>query len=138
MYLWYAMKLTIWFLSILMLLQSTSIGVADILRIDQLIEHAELHKQEYGDSLWVFISKHYGDLQKEHMGEHPHNSTDHSQLPFHHNGCVHMSIVAMLQETPAAQLDKVEWADQKKKGYYYQEPSSNRFVSGIFQPPKHA
>ena len=132
------MKLTIWFLSSLLLLQSTSIGVADVLRIDQLIEHAQLHQQEYGDSLWVFLSKHYGELQQEHMGEHPHNSKDHSQLPFHHNGCVHMTFVALIHEVPNTHLGKIAGSDQEKQGYHYQEPRSNRFVSGIFQPPKHA
>lgn len=108
------------------------------MRINELIEHAEFHQEEYGDSLWIFISKHYGELKKEHMGENPHESSDHNKLPFHHNGCMHMGFLAMIQEDPVPVLDKIVGAEQEKGSFFYQEPSSFQFVKGIFQPPKEA
>lgn len=132
------MKFAISLLSMLILLQSTSIGVADVLRMTDLVEHAQYHKQEYGDSLFVFLSKHYGQLKKGHMGDHPHDSSDHSKLPFHHNGCVHMSFVAMIQDTNPAELHKIQPSLTKQDNFHYKEPASSLFTKGIFQPPKFA
>ena len=42
-------------LSALMLIQSFNIGTDDILQFDELLEHAQFHKQEYGDGFFVLV-----------------------------------------------------------------------------------
>jgi hypothetical protein len=47
-------------LASLMLLQSLHISVSDLVQMDELLEHARYHKQQFGDDFISFISKHYG------------------------------------------------------------------------------
>ena len=119
-------------------MQSTAIGVHDIFRINELVEHAKFHSQEYGDSLFVFISKHYGELKKGHMENNPIEQNDHEKLPFNHNSCQqHISQVFLLESLQFS-IRKVDIPTYCNTNFYYQEPSSSLFTSGVFQPPKHA
>ncbi len=65
-------------LTSLMLLQSLHFNMGDVLRINDFIDHAQFHKENYGDNLLSFISKHYGQ-EKEH---HQNDNHDHEKLPF--------------------------------------------------------
>ena len=79
------MKLFSIFFSFLMLFQSVNINVCDISQIDEFIEHAQFHKEKYGDNFFVFISKHYGNLSVEHSKKHQEEKKEHENLPFNHN-----------------------------------------------------
>jgi len=130
------MKSIIWFLSSLMLLQSSGIGVNDIIQVDYLIEHAQYHQQTYGDNLWVFISKHYGELKKDHLGGAHKDGKGHNDLPFGHHCCNHGSVVALLMDFPGYDLDKKEIFNKASISVIYKEPFANLFVSRFFQPPR--
>lgn len=122
----------------LLLLQSTSLGMSDLLKLDDLIAHAKYHSETYGDSLLVFLSKHYGELKKEHL-EHGHeNPNDHEQLPFHHHSCSHHSGPIFVVDGFQVALDKFVSERSQTRQFYYKEPSSATYLEGIFQPPKHA
>lgn len=132
------MKLLSFTLSFLLLVQSASIGVGDILRVNELINHAQFHQQEYGDSLFVFVSKHYGELKKDHMENNPSEQNDHEKLPFGHTSCQHhFAQVFLLQQTDTS-LGNIEILKDSEGNFRYKEPSSSSYKSGIFQPPKYA
>ncbi|MEZ4874162.1 MAG: hypothetical protein R2793_01580 [Flavobacteriaceae bacterium] len=125
-------------LSILLLLQSTSIGVGDLLKLNYLIEHAQYHSEQYGDSLFVFLSKHYGELKKDHL-EYPHEGQgEHEKLPFNHHSCHHFSPVFVLLPLDGFEGKNTEFAARTEAYFFYKEPYSSPYKSGIFQPPKHA
>ena len=63
-------------------MQCFGLSIKDIGQIDELIEHAQMHNQEYGDNIFVFISKHYGELKAAHEKEHQEEKEDHEKLPF--------------------------------------------------------
>ncbi len=65
------------------------------MQLDELIEHAQFHKQEYGDTFFVFPSKHYGELKAEHSKNHQEEQKDHEQLPFQCHGHI-ITIIAFL------------------------------------------
>lgn len=68
-------------LSLMLLLQNVNVGAAEVLRIGNLLEHAQLHSVKYGDSVLSFLSKHYGASKKDHLTSHE----GHENLPFNHN-----------------------------------------------------
>ena len=41
----------------------------DVVKLTNLLEHIELHKSTYGDDIFSFVSKHYGDKMQEHKEE---------------------------------------------------------------------
>ena len=45
-------------LSFVILVQGFGLHVNDIAQLDEFIEHAEYHSEQYGDNVIVFISKH--------------------------------------------------------------------------------
>ena len=52
--------------SFLILIQSFNICISDLVDLSELIEHAKFHSEKYGDNLFVFLSKHYGELEADH------------------------------------------------------------------------
>ena len=69
-------------LSSLLLFQSAIYYFGSVDDIEKLIEHAELHSEEYGDSFFEFLSKHYGELRLTHSHEDGTEQHDHENLPF--------------------------------------------------------
>ncbi len=66
-----------------MLSQSFNIHLMDVLKLSNFIEHMEFHESVYGDDVFSFLSKHYGDQTEEHNGQRK-RSRDHQKLPFNH------------------------------------------------------
>ncbi len=131
-------RLTSILLSSLMLLQSLHLGVSDVLQLDELLEHARYHQQEFGDSFLTFLSKHYGDQKKQHQQD-PHDGRpDHEQLPFQHipqqiSGHLHFYVPGRLgwdslPESPESQFHI----------FHYLSGSPDVYSGGIFQPPRMA
>ncbi len=123
------------FISSIILLQSFGIHYNDIVQLDNFIEHAQFHNDQYGDNLIVFLSKHYGELKADHQKKHQEEKKDHEKLPFDHN-CHIAPVMAFVTETFKAELNQLEILDFKSRNFYYQEPSSSLHSEGILQPPR--
>lgn len=123
-------------LSALLLFQSVNIDVADLVQIDEFIEHAQFHSERYGDNVFVFISKHYGELKADHTKEHQEEEEEHNQLPFQQHSA--FSTIAIILPTTKAELQAPEFADYKSHNFYYQAPISSLHSLGLFQPPRHS
>lgn len=124
--------------SLLMLFQSISIDMDDLIQLDELVEHSQFHKEQYGDNFFVFVSKHYGELKAEHNQKHQDEQDDHDELPFSHHSCTHHVTTAYIGAIFGIPLDKTEPQVSRTNQFFYQLPSGTLFPSGIFQPPKHA
>jgi len=126
------MKIIItYLLSSLLLLQSLHITMGDVLHIQDFIEHAQFHKEKYGDNLLSFISKHYGQEKKEH---HQNENHDHDKLPF--SGCSTLHApVALLEHRFVSAIKRFDnFEKQDNFGYQINYISLTSF--DIFQPPK--
>ncbi|NHF60393.1 hypothetical protein FK220_013650 [Flavobacteriaceae bacterium TP-CH-4] len=123
--------------STLILFQSFNIHWKDIVELDELIEHAQFHAEEYGDNFVVFISKHYGELEAEHSQKHQEEKKDHEQLPFQHQ-CQTASLSAFVLNQPTEYSAALEIKSDEDSNYFYQ--ASYRFLAqeGLFQPPQQA
>jgi hypothetical protein len=62
----------------LILFQSFNLGHDDIMKIDDLLEHATYHQEQYGDTFLEFLSEHYAENSINHEDDHQ----DHDNLPF--------------------------------------------------------
>ena len=125
------------FISSLILIQSIHVDYDDIVQIDELIEHAQFHKLEYGDNFFVFLSKHYGDLKEEHSKNHQEEQTDHEQLPFQCHDHM-MSITAFVLDKKFSELPEITFFETEESNFYYQASLSSLHKKGLLQPPKHA
>ena len=124
-------------LSTIILLQSIGVTIHDIAQIDDFIEHANYHNEQYGDNVLVFISKHYGDLKATHEREHHEEKQEHEQLPFHHQSHV-CSISAFILSNSIEEIAVIQFSDYKSHNFIYQEPSSSLIKETPFQPPRFA
>jgi len=124
-------------LSFLVFFQSVGIGMADVFMLNDLVEHAKYHSEEYGDNFLTFFEKHYGSLKAEHQQNQQEENHDHDKLPFQHNNCNHLltEVVLMDYEFP---LKKSEISYPQEHHFYYQDFYSFLNRSNIFQPPKTA
>lgn len=122
-------------LSLVVLLQSFGLHTDDLVQIDEFIEHAQFHSEQYGDNVIVFISKHYGELKASHEQEHQEEKEDHEQLPFQHH-CHLSSIVAYTVNSFDSNFESPIIQEFKSTNFYYQAPSSSSHTSGLLQPPR--
>jgi len=122
-------------ISSLILLQSFGVHYDDIIQLDELIEHAEFHKAEYGDNIIVFLSKHYGDLKLEHQRDHQEEKKDHEKLPFNHSSSI-TSVADMVINPFKTELNQFEVIDFNVLNFHYQAPTSSLHTKSILQPPR--
>lgn len=123
--------------SLLILVQSFNIHFSDIIELDELVEHAKFHSEEYGDNFFVFISKHYGELKAEHNKKHQEEKEDHEQLPFQHQ-CQTASLSAFVLNKVANYPLEVDLDDDLDSNYYYQNSYHSLAQEELFQPPQQA
>lgn len=109
------------------------IGWEDIMQVDELIEHAQFHKQEYGDGFFVFLSKHYGELKTEHNKKHQEEQNDHEQLPF--QGQV-LSLTVFLLQNSLLEVETLYTVDSTESNFHYRSSFSTLHKKGLLQPPK--
>lgn len=121
----------------LILFQSLNISLGELAQLDEFLEHASFHKEQYGDSLLVFISKHYGELKVEHEKNHREEQKEHENLPFQNHSCTHHLVNVFVHVTNFHPDEKVEVSMGKAKNFHYLLSDSSGFTSGIFQPPRH-
>mgnify|MGYP005820859451 CR=1 FL=1 len=113
----------------ILLLQSLHVGLEDIVKIPELIEHYQEHKIEHGDDFLSFLNKHYGSEKHDHNSEDP----DHENLPFHHTQ--HLCIDLKVEVPIAFYLNDIH-LDQSKHFFVYNEPITSKATCAIHQPPK--
>ena len=124
-------------ISFLLLFQSVNISIADLVQFDELIEHAQFHNEQYGDSFLVFVSKHYGELKAEHSKKHQEEKGDHEELPFNHNSCTHVtSTTAYVLNKVKAEIKGLYFSETTEANFYYQGHTSSLHAFGFFQPPR--
>lgn len=118
--------------SFLILFQSFNISFEDFSRFSVLLDHAEYHQEQYGDSFFEFLAEHYGDANFHPSSEHK----EHDELPFkgHQQPCVHTAVVftITLQDYILPYKPFVEIPFN----FFYQDSISLFEKSSVFQPPK--
>lgn len=129
-------KLVSVMISLLILVQGLNIHGSDIAELDELIEHAQFHSQEYGDNFFVFVSKHYGELKAEHNQKHQEEKEDHEQLPFQHQ-CHSASFSVFVLHTMEGISLNTEFAQlHRQPNFLYLATYSSFEKDGPFQPPR--
>ena len=123
-------------LSSILLVQTAGISASDVLHFDDLIEHAQFHKTEHGDSFITFLSKHYGDQKSEHSQKHEEEKNEHEQLPFNCQGQF-VVISALFINQPLFETNNIDFSKEKESNFYYQSSFSSLHKQAPFQPPKH-
>lgn len=119
----------------LILIQSFNIQLNDVLKIDVYLHHLQYHVDEYGDDLFDFISKHYGELKDMHVKNHQEEEKDHSQLPFRNDGCF-QSITLYLVQKNRLTFDLNSLILYRSSFFYYLDLFSTFEKQKIFQPPQ--
>lgn len=122
-------------MSFVTLLQSFGLHIDDLVQIDEFIEHAKFHSEQYGDNVLVFMSKHYGEHKADHNRDHQEEKEDHEELPFQHQSHIY-SITAFVFNTPREEFKTPEFPEFSIHNFYYQAPSSSLHSEGFFQPPR--
>ncbi|MCB0399336.1 MAG: hypothetical protein KDD26_06865 [Winogradskyella sp.] len=130
-------KLIAILLSGFILIQSLQISIDDIMQLDELIEHAQFHNQEYGDNFFVFLSKHYGELKAEHTEDNHQEQSDHEQLPFQCQGH-HVSIVGIVQIPFRPSVDTFDINTASEANFHYLNLYASFNEKELLQPPRHA
>ncbi|MEP0133121.1 MAG: hypothetical protein ABJJ25_14070 [Eudoraea sp.] len=122
--------------SFLILIQSLNICIRDLVDLSEFIEHATFHSEKYGDNLFVFISKHYGELEADHNKKHQEEKQEHEELPFQHQS--HMALLSafMLKDLQAYQIKPVDDLVGSDTNFFYQASYSNCEKEAPFQPPR--
>ena len=121
-------------LSALLLLQSLHLAIPDLAQLDELMEHARYHREQFGDSLLTFLAKHYGDQKMEHQQDH----SEHEQLPFQHSTPHFLTHSHYFMVLRFAWKGLPEYQEGQRHHYYYQLPAPGLFENGVFQPPRHS
>ena len=129
-------KLVTSIVSVMLLIQSFNISFGDFLHLEDLVKHYEYHQETFGDDVFSFLNKHYGELKTQHNLEHQEEREDHEKLPFeHHNSCVH-TVVAYLTDMDLLAEPKSVPSDQMTSNFVYRDFYSFSLKNSIFQPPK--
>ncbi|MFL1010840.1 hypothetical protein [Flavisericum labens] len=126
-------KLVVIFYSFLILAQSININLEDLLKFSVLIEHAQYHKEMYGDTFLEFLAEHYGDKEAPHPNDHK----EHEDLPFknhHHMLCQVNGVFLMVPEL-ACQLVYQSYQNIPLN-FFYKESTSLFEKPSVFQPPR--
>ena len=124
------------FLSVFILAQSFNVSFGDFLHLQDLVVHYQYHQETFGDDVFTFVNKHYGELKEQHNKEHQEEREDHEKLPFEHqHSCTHTVIALLNQNDNLPELKAIP-TDQVSANFGYQESYSLFSASGIFQPPR--
>lgn len=120
--------------SFLILIQSFNFSFEDFSKLSVLLEHAQFHQENYGDSFLDFISEHYGESKFAHGNNHE----EHEDLPFkqHHQTCSHnnASFTLPILNFNLEYLPFIEIPCN----FFYKESKSLFEKPSVFQPPKFA
>lgn len=120
--------------SLLILVQSFNINLEDISKFSVLLEHAEFHKANYGDTFFEFLAEHYGDARNSHDNDHE----EHEDLPFkdNHHMCTHIN-TSFIGIANNFEINYQEFIEIPFN-FHYNETITDSEKTSIFQPPRHA
>ncbi len=124
-------------LSLTVLFQGLHLSLSDVVQLDELLEHARYHEQQFGDDFLTFLSKHYGEQKEDHSRQHSEEKEQHEQLPFQHSPQLCGSYTFILKQS-VPELDVLPENREGKAVFYYLPLGSASYESGIFQPPRRA
>lgn len=129
-------KLLAILLSGVILIQSFHVMAEDFLQLDELLEHAQFHKQEHGDNFLVFLSKHYGELKLDHSENHQEEQSEHEQLPFQCQG--HPStFLAYLQFNSSSFINGFDALNSTPEtNFHYLNLYASLHEEALLQPPR--
>ncbi|NND14830.1 MAG: hypothetical protein HKN89_00730 [Eudoraea sp.] len=125
-------------IAFLILIQGVSFNFGDLVQFDELLEHAQFHKEAYGDNFLVFLSKHYGELQTEHNEKHQEEESEHQQLPLNQNSSSHLLISPFIINHQLIADLSLDNSSHKETNFYYHFSKSSLHALGIFEPPRSA
>lgn len=121
----------------LLFVQSAFINFDDFVQLNELVEHFQFHSNVYGDTIFVFFSKHYGELKENHDKNDSHEKQQHEQLPFNHHSCSHSGNMFVLDFQELESILPI--ADKQNNiNFHYQDFYSSFEKQQVFQPPKQA
>ncbi len=137
LYLHYCMiKLTSIVVAFLILVQSFNIHFDDVVELDDLIEHAQFHSDQYGDNFIVFLSKHYGTQKTEHNQKHQEEKQDHERLPFQHQCQTVVLSAFVLNTVKIENSDPLFTSLHKQPNFFYSANYFSLEKETPFQPPR--
>ncbi len=128
-------KIIHFILSVIILSQSMNVSAKDIIQMDDFFKHAQYHYEEFGDDLFTFVSKHYGELKEEHNKKHQNESSQHEQLPFNHHLGSHTSTIFLADFIENEQIP-APFGNLLSHHFFYLLPATSKATVDIFQPPK--
>lgn len=121
-------------LVLVMLGKTFNIHFNDFIKINELIEHASFHAEQYGDDFFDFLSKHYGDLKQKHKKQH--QEEEHHHLPFdHHDFNINTVVTACVLKKELLVPSNVIFTNKEIK-FSYEDLHSTFEKEEIFQPPQ--
>ncbi|MGB5942688.1 MAG: hypothetical protein WBG71_07380 [Leeuwenhoekiella sp.] len=124
--------------ALIVLAQSFNLSLSDVVHFDDLLKHYEYHQETFGDNLFVFLSKHYGEHKAEHIANHQEEREDYEKLPFEHHCCVHTVIPFVNTPNTGLPIPKITPDDREQSNFYYQNTYSFSEKHSVFQPPRFA
>lgn len=130
------LKLASILLSAILLIQGISINTAELQKIGELLEHAQFHKERYGDNFTSFLDKHYGNQKNQHNKEHQDEKNDHEQLPFHHSGPLVMQPVFLVGSAMPNVMNAL-LTESQQANYFYRQLHSSLLIREILHPPRY-
>jgi len=124
-------------IAVLFLFQSSQICHEDFLRVDALLEDIAFHQETYGDDIFVFLSKHYGDLKDSHQSQHEKEEQEHQHPPL--SGDCHTQVQpVVIWQVEIPFINVVYHQIEVSQNFYYQDLHSTFEKQSVFQPPKFA
>lgn len=126
------MKLfVIYFLTSIIGFQPLSLSISSLISLPDLVEHYQLHKTEFNNSVIEFLDLHYGTEKKVHEDEHK----DHENLPFQQGQFSTSSFYFITSEY--YKIDMINSEEEIQHNFNYKFGFTFLSESDILQPPKY-
>jgi len=121
------------YLAIIILFQGMFGNTNILFEINELAEDYQIHKEQYHDSFTTFLSKHFGDLKKNHQQQHEeeHRQHQHPQSDFNAN-----FQTDFVPQISTINLHNCMVKEKRNTLFFYKNLFSNFEKQKIFQPPQ--
>ena len=116
-------------------MQATNIHIDDVMKLKELIEHAKMHSERYGDNLATFLSKHYGELEESHKQQHQQEKKEQPQSPNSHD-CTAQVQVDFIANPFDNSISTYNLVDILKYNIHYSDNVSSHEKLKVFHPSK--
>lgn len=120
----------IYFLISIIGIQPMSLGILNFVNLPELVEHYQLHKTEYHNSVVEFLNLHYGTQKKAHEDEHQ----DHENLPFQQSQFT--SSIFYFVASGIFNIDLIKPEEEIQHNFGYKLGFSFLSETDILQPPR--